>query len=148
MLNEKVLNTEYAGIIDEFEEQDLLVHTSLITDTPKGSEKLIINKNSKELIIDKNYDNDMFTINSIKRKENPKWTAARDKCFYDNMKHAYGPAAFSAIYTYLKNKDWTNAAKKLLKLGIRGSVPGFVATMMWNIAYCGDVASKKHKRWL
>ena len=64
------------------------------------------------------------------------------------MKDSYGSAAFSAIYTYLKNKDWTNAAKKLLKLGVKGSVPGLVATMMWNIAHCGDVASKKHKCYL
>ena len=64
------------------------------------------------------------------------------------MKDAYGPAAFTAIWTYLKNSDWTNAAKKLLKLGVKGSVPGIVASMMWNIASCGDVASKKHKRYL
>ena len=137
VLNDKVLNTEYAEIIDEFEEQDLIVDKSLT----------VIPNNREKLIIDKNFDEDVFTIN-VKRKENPKWTAARDKCFYAKMKDAYGPAAFTAIYTYLKNKDWTNAAKRLLKLGVKGSVPGLAATLMWSIASCGDVASKKHKRWL
>lgn len=43
VLNDKVLNTEYAEIIDEFEEQDLIVDKSL-TVIPNNREKLIIDK--------------------------------------------------------------------------------------------------------
>lgn len=127
VLNNEVLNTEYAEIIDELEEQDL-----------------IINNNDK-LLIDNNYD---IGISAIGKKENPKWTKARDNCFYEKMKDSYGPAALNTIWLYIKNKDWTNAAKKLLKLGVKGNVAGIVTNMMWSIASCGDVASKKHKRYL
>lgn len=84
----------------------------------------------------------------IGKKQNPKWTAESNKCVLNKLNDSYGPAAATAILDAIMNKNWTKGAKKLLQLGIKGTIPGIAANLLWIAASCGDQASKKYPRYI
>lgn len=124
--NKKILENglkdlpEYNYLIDEFEEGNLLIQT---------------NQSSSE-------------FSTFAYKRNPKWQQANNKCISRELKSAFGPAAATAIINAVKNKAWKKAAKKLLKLGIKSSLPGLMGTLGYISVKCGEEANMKHKPFL
>ncbi|MGM0943134.1 MAG: hypothetical protein ACQEWU_19570, partial [Bacillota bacterium] len=81
-------------------------------------------------------------------KVNPKWAAAKEACFRKEIKKQYGGAALTSAVDMILNGKWKDGAKKLLKLGVRGSIPGIFVTIGLTNGKCGEKASKKYKHYL
>jgi hypothetical protein len=82
------------------------------------------------------------------RRENPKWVNYSERCFRKGLNNAYGPAAITGVWEAIKKGNFKKGAKKLLKLGVKGSLPGIMATVIWEYNKCNTKANKKYKRWL
>lgn len=119
IVKRNVSNTKYAYLLDDLEGQG---------------------------IIEKDNNSNIVTPELL--KTNPKWTEASNKCIKSKIKDTYGPTALTAIWEAGKDGNWKKGAKKLLKLGIKGSVPGLVASLTWFSVSCGDEASKKYDKYL
>ena len=81
-------------------------------------------------------------------KDNPAWVSAYNKCVGRELKKSFGPIAVTTLYEALRNKQYTKAAKKLIKLGVKGSLPGFVISLAFISNGCNAEATKKHYKWV
>ncbi|MGF9979671.1 hypothetical protein [Viridibacillus arvi] len=62
--------------------------------------------------------------------DKPSYTKALNNCFSKKMKENYGPVALgSTIMNLIADKEFTLAAKQILKLGIRANVAGIAFTL-------------------
>lgn len=137
---------DFIGIKQEVLEEKGLSnqqHKKLINELEKQN---LITSNKVELSSDNNIS--LASKNPVGKKYNPKWVKVRDDCLVNELKTAYGPAAFTAIYKYIKEEAWTKAAKKLLKLGIKGIVPGLISDFLWTVGLCADQANKKYEPFI
>jgi hypothetical protein len=129
IIKKNIADTEYAYLADE------------ISDT-------VVNYNQTPQSIE-SYDVTDFIITPMAaKKRNPKWTEAQNQCIINSLKANFGAAAVSGIYSAIKKGNWTDAATKLIKFGVKGSLPGLVISLGVTAAVCGDEASKKYPRMI
>ncbi|MGX4667806.1 hypothetical protein JNUCC74_01055 [Cerasibacillus sp. JNUCC 74] len=99
------------------------------------------------LIDDNRLNQSSIQIRSL-RRENPKWVNYSERCIRKGLSNAFGPAAITGVWEAIRDGNFKKGAKKLLKLGVKGSIPGIMATAMWEVNKCNSKANKKYKRWL
>lgn len=67
-------------------------------------------------------------------------TPAVDRCIerkiIANYREVLNVAFISTIIVNIKNKEYEYAAKKMLKLGVKGSLPGLIAQLSWYLGSC------------
>lgn len=128
IIKKNIADSEYAYLADE------------ISDA-------VLNYNQTQTI--ESYDVTDFVITPMAaKKRNPKWTEAQNQCIIDSLKANFGAAAVSGILNAIKQGKWGDAAKKLIKFGVKGSVPGLMISLAVTAADCGDKASKKYPRYI
>lgn len=98
-----------------------------------------------EDIINFNLENEKSsdeTYNNIKDNSGliTTYTAAVDKCVNKEVADYFGsflgPAAFTAILQLMYNGDYTEAAKKLIKIGVKGNVLSIAGTLSYILVSC------------
>lgn len=120
VLDEKVLTTEYSYLINEFEEEGLIIDTS--AQEKRFSETLVINEIE------------------LARSKRDKFL---DQCVAKKLNDSYGIAAATGIVKAIRGKQYTKAAKKILALGVKGTIPGIIGTLGWILGSCIYEADKK-----
>lgn len=122
IIEREILDTQYSFLVDDIKELGLIV------DNPPN--------NKTELT--ENYTNYNQVV-PFKTKRD----AFIDQCILDKLNDSYGIAAATAIITAIKNKQWTNAAKRLIKLGIKSAPTVIIANLGWILGSCIYAADKK-----
>lgn len=122
IIEREILDTQYSFLVDDIKELGLIV------DNPPN--------NKTELT--ENYTNYNQVV-PFKTKRD----AFIDQCILNKLNDSYGIAAATAIITAIKNKQWTNAAKRLIKLGIKSAPTVIIANLGWILGSCIYAADKK-----
>lgn len=97
-----------------------------------------------------------FSTLAKSKKENPKWRAASNSCIKSQLKANYGLWAFTGLATgvidAMNRGAYKTAATKMvksaIKLGIKANAVGIAINLLYIVGHCGDVASKKYKKWI
>lgn len=123
-----------------------------IIDKIEGDNKqeIIHEFESKDLFVDKNNINNGAIMSKVSKKASvvQKRRNYYNKCIGNKLNGSYGPTAATAVFSYIYNKQYKMAAKKLIKLGIKGSVPGLIGNLAYIQISCGISADRKYyNRW-
>ncbi|PVE70260.1 hypothetical protein [Priestia megaterium] len=96
------------------------------------------------------------SFSTLAKKENPKWRAASNSCLKSQLTANYGLWSITGFATgvieLVNKKAYKQAALKMVKSAVKLGIKANAASMAINLLYigghCGEVASKKYKKWI
>lgn len=120
ILEQELLDTDYSFLVDDLKEQGMIIDDA----------------------INSEIESNIKSTNYSPMAKSPR-DAFLDRCVLQKLNDSYGVAATTAIVNAIKNKQWTKAATRLIRLGVRAAPPVIIANLGWIITSCLHEANKR-----